>query len=481
MAFSKASLAALKNLLGPDRVDVSREARFACSMDSAKLSVLPDAVIRPRDPDEVSAVVRLCNAHKVPLTVRGGGSATTGATTPAKDGWVLDLSGWKGLEIDPVRGLAFAQPGVILSDLHAAAEAAGWFYPPDPSSQKYCTVGGTIATNAGGLRAAKYGVTRDYVVALEGVMPTGEWVRWGLDVRKFSAGYNMRDLWIGSEGTLGIVTGAVLRLVPRPARRATFLYGFADERAALQAVRSLLAAHIVPSILEFMDRQSVSCAERRRGGPLMPGHGGGMALLLVEVDGCASEVRSQSAAVARVIAKTAIASMHAATESEAEQLWEARRQCSPAMFLLGDTKINEDVVVPLDAQIPLIELTLRLRAETGLATPTFGHAADGNFHVHVMYDKGDAAHRGKARKAIDTLMRAVVEMGGAISGEHGIGMSKSGYFDLQHSSAERLAMQRVKDALDPNGILNPGKIFTPVDIWKLPRAKVTLPWEHKRH
>ncbi len=440
---------------------------------------MPSAVIRPASEEDISALLRLCNERRVPLTVRGAGTATTGAATPEKGGWVLDLSGWKHFELDTTAGWAYAQPGVILKDLQEAAEKTGWFYPPDPSSHAYCTVGGTLATNAGGLRAAKYGVTRDYVAALEGFMPTGEWVRWGLNLRKFASGYNIRDLWLGSEGTLGVITGAVLKLIPKPASRRTLLCGYPDEMTALAAVRRVQEARLVPSVLEFLDRQSVWCVEKFTGEAVSPGHPG-LSYLLVEADGSESACKADASKLKKVLAMNAVVQREAADPVEAERLWMARRKCSPAMFLMGDTKLNEDVVVPWEKQAELLEYTLKLREETGLATPTFGHAADGNFHVHLMYDAKNPAQRKAAALGVGRLMEEVVRLGGAITGEHGIGLSKSPFLRLQHSEAEVAAMQRVKAAFDPNGILNPGKIFTPVEIWKTARAEVTFPWEHRR-
>jgi glycolate oxidase len=463
--------------LGPEVVLTGDRARFAASFDNARLSFLPDAVIRPRDEDDVCVVLSAANKWKIPVTPRGGGTATTGAASPVKGGWVLDLSGWTNLHIDAATGIAYVQPGVITATLSAEAEKLGWFYPPDPSSNKYSTIGGNIACNAGGMRGAKYGVTRDYVMALEGFLPTGKWVRWGADLRKYAAGYNMRDLWIGSEGTLGVVTGAVLRLVPKPEARATFLIAFPDEFSALSLTRVLTAAHLTPSILEFMDRQCVGCTIQEGLKLPLVIEDATPALLLVELDGDADRVEVDAIALSQLAAPTALAIRRAASPEEAEALWAVRRKCSKAMFRIADGKLNEDIVIPPRSQEELIRFTQELQARCGLATPVFGHAADGNFHVHVMYRRSVPDDCARAENAVREIMEKVVELGGAISGEHGIGLAKTPFLALQHSRDEVEAMLAVKHALDPNGILNPGKIFEPFRVWEHDIVKVKLPWD----
>lgn len=463
--------------LGPDVVLTGDDARFAASLDNARLSFLPDAVVKPRNEDDICILLCEANKRKVPVTPRGAGTATTGSASPVKGGWVLDMSGWTNLHIDAATGIAYAQPGVITATLSVEAEKLGWFYPPDPSSHKYSTIGGNIACNAGGMRGAKYGVTRDYVMALEGFLPTGQWVRWGADLRKYAAGYNMRDLWVGSEGTLGVVTGAVLKLIAKPEARATFLISFADEFTALALARTLTAARLTPSILEFMDRQCVECTIAEGLKLPLATDGDAPALLLVELDGDADRVEIDAIALAQLAAPLSTSFRRATTAAEAEELWAVRRKCSKAMFRLADAKLNEDIVIPARAQDDLIHFTQELQTRTGLATPVFGHAADGNFHVHVMYRKQVPEDCARAENAVREIMEKVVELGGAISGEHGIGLAKTPFLTLQHSKAEIDAMAAIKHALDPNGILNPGKIFEPFRVWEHETVKVTLPWD----
>ncbi|MGF1451843.1 MAG: FAD-binding oxidoreductase, partial [Opitutales bacterium] len=343
----------------------------------------------------------------------------------------------------------------------------------------YSTIGGNIATNAGGLRGAKYGVTRDYVVALEGYLPTGEPVKWGRPLRKDASGFNLRDLWVGSEGMLGVVTKATLRLLPEPAARRTALAAFSNEAAALDTVREILRSRLMPSVLEFLDRQSVACAERFVGETMMPGFPEA-SLLLIELDGHPAQVAEDGERLAGLLEPAAAAVTFAQSPDEAEALWRARRKCSPAMFEMGNTKLNEDIVVPPGAYHELIAATLAIKAATGLATPTFGHAADGNFHVHIMYDHGNADQERAAAEALHQLMEKVVALGGTISGEHGIGLAKSPFLRLQHSEAELGAMQRIKAALDPNNVLNPDKVFAPFPLWEQPRDwTIVFPWDHR--
>lgn len=469
--------AALAAALGRDAVRTDADACFAASFDNTKLSFLPEAVIFPRGDEDVAAVLRLANAHGVPVCLRGAGTGTTGAAAPVCGGWVMSFAHWTKLEIDAEAATATVEPGVVTQRISDAAAAFGLFYPPDPASVKYCTIGGNIATNAGGLHAAKYGVTRDYVLALEGFLPTGEKVRWGGAVKKYVSGYNLRDLWIGAEGTLGAVTRATLRLVPLPQARHTFLCAFADDASALRAARELLRERIVPSVCEFLDTLSVSCAERYSGKKFFEKES---AVLLVEVDGDAESVPAQAARVRSWARSRAAEFRETGAGEDAEPLWEVRRICSQAMFLLADSKLNEDIAVPAKNFIPLLEAMRKITAETGLATPIFGHAADGNLHVHVMYNRGNSRERELAQKAIRHVMETVVALGGVITGEHGVGLSKSPFLSIQHSPAEIAAMLAVKKALDPNDILGRGKIFRPFNVWDCEPVSVTLPWDKKK-
>jgi glycolate oxidase len=321
-------------------------------------------------------------------------------------------------------------------------------------------------------------VTRDFIVALKGYLPTGEFVEWGTATRKFAAGFNLRDLWIGSEGMLGVVTDAVLRLIPQPAARWTLLTSFADEVTAFRAARALFAARIQPAICEFLDRHSVQCAESAMATTIFPGQPG-RPVILLELAGGEAEVREGKKAVLDWAKTHALGHRAAKTRAEAETLWAVRRKCSGAMFQMGNAKLNEDITVPLAAYETFARFLDRLRKSSGLAIPTFGHLADGNLHVNIMYHRESPVETKAAEDAVLALMTKVVALGGAISGEHGIGLAKTPFLRIQHSEAAIGAMQAVKQALDPKGILNPGKMFEVFETWKCPKVDATFPWDHK--
>ncbi len=468
----------LRRRLGGRVVATDAASLYAASFDSSKISFLPEAVITPRKEADIGVALKLANRYSVPVTVRGRGTTLMGSAAPVRGGWVIDILRLNSVAIDGDAGLAQVQSGATVAKIQRAAGAKGWFYPPDPSSKEYCTIGGNIACNAGGMHGGKYGVTRDFIVAVRGFLPTGEWVEWGTATKKFSAGFNMRDLWIGSEGMLGVVTGAVLKLIPQPAARWTLLTSFADETKALQAALALFRQRVQPAICEFLDRESVLCAERAMQTTIFAGQAG-RPVILLELAGSAAEVSEQQAVVLAWATEHAAAHRVALDRAEAERLWAVRRKCSGAMFELGDAKLNEDVVVPMKNYVAFIRFLARLKRSSGLPIPTFGHLADGNLHVNIMYHRANRAEMRAAERAVEKLMRTVVALGGAISGEHGIGLAKTPFLRIQHSAAQVKAMRAVKDALDPRGICNPGKMFEPVRIWKFPKLAVHLPWDHK--
>tara|TARA_B110000967_G_scaffold49097_1_gene49976 strand:- start:391 stop:1863 length:1473 start_codon:yes stop_codon:yes gene_type:complete len=474
---SNTAIKALRRKL-PGRVFVDEKSCFNASLDNLRLSFLPDAVVKVQTAAEVGAVLKLAHKYTIPVTARGAGSSATGSAVPLHGGWVLDVSALDDIKIDTVSRMVTAGAGAVTSEIQDQVEAVGLFYPPDPSSKKYSTIGGNIACNAGGLRCVKYGVTRDYVLGLEGFYADGSPFKLGLALKKYVSGLNLRDLLIGSEGTLGVITAATLKLIPKPQKRWTGMFAFKSEAAALKAVVALFDAGLNPSILEFLDRQSVSCAERYTG-HLIFDDCPRASILLIEVDGRPAEVREQRIRLLEFMQSRAIAHREARTDAKAEALWQVRRTCSQSMFSIADTKLNEDVVVPIQKQAELIRYTIALKKEIGLATPTFGHAGDGNLHVHIMYDRSNAEDAVKAKVGIKKLMQKVVDLGGVITGEHGVGLAKAPFMELQHSKAEIAAMRAVKDALDPKGILNPGKIFEPFEVWDHKPVQVKLPWDHR--
>ncbi|MGJ8638166.1 MAG: FAD-binding oxidoreductase [Opitutaceae bacterium] len=462
----------------PGILFTDEESCFRASLDNLRLSFLPDVVIRVDAAEQVGSVLKLADRYGIPVTPRGAGSSATGSAVPRHGGWVLDLSQLNSVEIDTVGRIATVGPGVVTAELQTAVEAVGLFYPPDPSSKKYSTIGGNVACNAGGMRCVKYGVTRDYVLGLEGYMADGSPFNYGLPLKKYVSGLNLRDLLIGSEGTLGVITSINLKLIPKPEKRWTGMFAFKSEAAALKAVVGLFKAGVSPSILEFLDRQSVGCAERYTGKVIFEGHSRS-SILLIELDGSPTEVSAQRKLLLGYMESKALAHRQARTEAAAEKLWQVRRTCSQSMFSIADTKLNEDVVVPIEKQAELIRYTIALKKEIGLATPTFGHAGDGNLHVHIMYDRGCKADAQKAKAGIQKLMQKVVDLGGVITGEHGVGLAKAPFMSMQHNKAEIAQMKAVKAAMDPKGILNPGKIFEPFEVWNHDYVEVKLPWDHR--
>jgi glycolate oxidase len=403
----------------------------------------------------VAAVARLCNEHRVPLVVRGAGTGYTGGAVPTKGGVVLSMERMNRiLEIDPVNLVAVVEPNVITGDLQRAVEAVGLFYPPDPASLATSSIGGNVAECAGGPRAFKYGVTKRYVLALDAVLPTGEIIRTGSKAVKNVVGYDLTQLLVGSEGTLAIITGITLRLIPLPPVRDTLTASFDSIRAAVNAVSQLIERRVVPAAIELLDDDSLRAVERDIGGNYPT------AMLIVECDGVAEAVAAEMLTVASAcMAAGATACTRAATPADREALWSVRRQVSLALRATGLTKINHDVVVPRGRVPELFELIAQLKSRHGIAIASFGHAGDGNIHVNFMIEPGNADARARAAAAERELFEGVVRLEGSISGEHGIGFAKAKYLPIELSPDVIALMKRTKVAFDPNGILNPGKIF----------------------
>ena len=461
----------------PNRVLTDHASLERASLDNLRISVTPDAVIRVKLPSDVGVILKLANQYRIPVTTRGAGSSATGSAVPIHKGWVLDLSMLKKIQLNPVSKIVTVEPGVVTDVLQKKMAQNGLFFPPDPSSKKYSTLGGNIACNAGGMRCVKYGVTRDYVLGLEGYLANGAAVQWGLPLKKYVSGLNLKDLWIGSEGILGVVTKAHLKLLPLPEKRWMGMFAFKNEGIALNVVTQILKSGLLPSMCEFLDRQSVVCAENFSGKSVFK-NCSKVSIVIIELDGSSEVIRTQKKCLFEIIGDSALDYKEAKTEAASEAILNTRRLCSQSMYSLADTKLNEDVVVPIEKQHELIRYTLSLKKEIDLATPTFGHAGDGNLHVHIMYNRANKSEQKRAQRGIVLLMKKVVALGGSITGEHGIGLAKSPFMKFQHSKSEIQAMEAVRSALDPNGILNPGKIFEPFEVWKHSTIDKKLPWDH---
>jgi glycolate oxidase len=431
----------------------------AYGVDARKIGHPADLVVLPGTTSEVSAIAERCNATRVPLVVRGAGTGYTGGAVPIHGGVVLSLERMNRiLEIDESSLLAVVEPHVITGVLQAEVERRGLFYPPDPASLDESAIGGNVAECAGGPRAFKYGTTRRYVLGLEAVLPTGEIVRTGSKAVKNVVGYDLTQLLVGSEGTLAIITQVVLRLIPKPPVRATLRATFDDVGAAAGAVDELIRAHVVPATIELVDRTCLDAVAAYLHAALAPPGTG--ALLLIEADGFADAVEEEVRRItAACVGAGATEVLRAASEDERAELWRVRREISPSLKVLAPTKFNHDLVVPRGRVPQLFDLVDRVGREFALRTASFGHAGDGNIHVNIMADPSNEDEMARVRAAERALFEGVVALEGSLSGEHGIGFIKAPYLGIELSAEEIALMKRVKKAFDPNGILNPGKIF----------------------
>jgi glycolate oxidase len=361
------------------------------------------------------------------------------------------------IDIDTDNLVAHVEPGVMTGAFHAAVEEKGLYYPPDPASGAYATLGGNLGECAGGPRAVKYGVTRDYVLGLEAVIGSGEIIRTGVQTVKGVVGYDLTRLLVGSEGTLGIITKIILRLVPRPEAVRTMVALFPDMGPAAETVSEIIRKGLIPRTIEFLDRASIRCVSDRVDLPLPPETG---ALLIIESDGTPDEAERAIRRLRDVCRnRGALDTIIAGTRTEAEALWQARKALSPAMYQYGPDKMNEDIVVPRSRIPEMLRYIETLQAETGLTMICFGHAGDGNIHFHIMLDKSVAADLEKARTAVGNVFDKTLALGGSISGEHGVGLSKQPYLSKEIGEVEQRLMKQIKHVFDPGGILNPGKIF----------------------
>jgi glycolate oxidase len=452
-------VAALCEAIGVEHVRGDVASLDAYGQDALGKGHPPDLVLVPATTCEIAAIARLCNEHRVPLVVRGAGTGYTGGAVPTRGGVVVSMERLNRiLEIDQTNLLAVVEPNVITGDLQRAVESVGLFYPPDPASLEISSIGGNVAECAGGPRAFKYGTTKHYVLALEAVLPTGEIVRTGSKAVKNVVGYDLTRLLIGSEGTLAIITQITLRLIPKPPARATLLALFADIHTAVEAVTALIERRVVPAALELVDADSLGAVNDHLGEEVVPSGTG--AALIVEADGMQAAVDDEIGRVAdacRAVGATRVS--RAVGEADRDRLWNVRRLLSASLKATGLLKINHDVVVPRGRVPELFGVIQMIRKDFGLRVAAFGHAGDGNIHVNLMVDPTDSQQIAQAAIAERVLFERVVALEGSISGEHGIGFAKVSYLSIELSREEIALMQRVKTAFDPNGILNPGKIF----------------------
>jgi glycolate oxidase len=457
----EAILRELRRIVGPSQVRTDVDTIRDNSTDATKVFHPADVVVFPDGAAEISEIVKLANRERIPIVSRGGGVGYAGGAIPVHGGIVIAMKRMNRiLEINPIDLVAVVEAGVITEDLHKAAEAAGLFYPPDPASLKQSTIGGNVSHNAGGPRAFKYGVTRQFLLGMEVVLPTGEIVNTGGRVVKNAVGYDLTDLMCGSEGTLGILTKLTMRLLPKPETAVTVMALFTGVRVAAEAANHLIEEKIIPSKLELIDSQALAAirtyvrVERIETACALPENAN--AVLLVEVDGDRQTVERQVTKMRGVLKRSA---MELQQPEDADGLWAIRRYMSPAVGRIRPNKINEDIVVPRSRVPDYLDAMENLQAESGLPIVCFGHVGDGNIHVNLMIDAANPAEKVKSETVKRRIFELAVAMGGTISGEHGIGIMKSEFLPMALEQDLIAAMRRIKSALDPNNILNPGKIF----------------------
>jgi glycolate oxidase subunit GlcD len=444
---------------GSSVVSDDPEILAAHSGDKWFASESPEVVVFARSTADVAALLRFASREKIPVTPRGAGFGYVGGCVPARRGIALSLMPMNRIkEIHFADAVAVVEPGVLTGDLKAAARAQHLFYPPDPASQKDCSIGGNIATNAGGPRCLKYGVTRNYVLGLEVVLADGEILRTGGRVHKNKTGFDLLGLFVGSEGMLGVVTEITLRLLPLPPARATLSTAFATMSEAATAVQKIFAAGFLPSSLEIADSFTLEAARKEIGQALVPA---GNAHLLVDLDGQEEAVGSDVAAMQKLLSALNPNVIETARgEIDCEKLWALRREFSNSLRATGLTKLNQDVVVPRSRIVDLVDFAAALQKKYGFQIACFGHAGDGNVHVNIMAaDYESASVRDRVEAALDELFTQVLEWGGVITGEHGIGLAKKRWWSEATSQVARKLHRDLKRTLDPHGILNPGKFL----------------------
>jgi glycolate oxidase len=448
----------LKQLLSPDEIRFEESIRQEHAGDKWFASRVPDVVALPRTTEAVSALMRFACHHRIPVTPRAGGHGYVGGCVPVHGGIALSVTRLNRIrEINQRDFVAVVQAGVITKDLQDAVEKQGLFYPPDPASRADCCIGGNIVTNAGGPRCLKYGVTRDYILGLKAVLACGAVVHLGGRCHKNKTGFDLHRLFVGSEGMLGVVTEATLKLIPLPPYRANLAIGFSTMRDAARALAAIFAAGLLPCALEIADEFTLAAAAKETGSKRLLGCG---AMLFVELDGQEESIRSELRGLEKIVTRfKPLFIQRGLGAEECEEVWKLRRQFSSALKATGLKKLNEDIVVPRGRLEDLFKFAARLQKKIHLPIACFGHAGDGNIHVNIMLDVDDPGAVKRGQAGLDELFRQVIAWDGAITGEHGIGLAKKEWWP-QAVSPEVLALhQTIKHALDPHDILNPGKFI----------------------
>ena len=446
----------LKEIVGKEFVTTELIDLISHSSDAGDGRVRPEAVVYPHSTEEVSAIMKLADAELIPVTPRGAGTNTSCEAVPLKGGIVLDMSLMdKIIDISLEDRVAVVQPGVVYGKLNKILEPHGFHFPPDPASGKVATLGGNISTNAGGLKGAKYGVTKDYVLGLEVVLPGGEVLRTGGRFLKSSSGFNLTQLFVGSEGALGVITEATLKVNPKPTHSQTAMATFDHLVDAGRAVAQIMSSGAIPSVLELLDKNLIKAINEDTDLNLPSAE----AMLLTEADGFTQEdTEFQMVKIIKCFEANNAASVRKARDkAEAEALWTARRSAYPVLARLNNTTYAEDATVPLSRVPEMLEFVEALGKKYEMTIPTLGHVGDGNLHPHFSFDRTNPDEVAKVKKAKAELYQKAVELGGTLSGEHGIGLTKAKFMKLEHGAEGMAAMRNLKKMFDPKGIMNPGK------------------------
>ncbi len=446
-------------IVGPQNF-LTDPADLACySYDASSISSLPKAVVMPVSTEEVSQILSLANQEGLAVSPRGAGTGTTGASVPIKGGLALCLARMNRIiSINPKDLTALVEPGVVTGELQEEVSRYGLFYPPDPASMKFCTIGGNVATGAGGPRAVKYGVTRDYVMALEVVLSDGSVIHTGTKTAKGVVGYDLTRLLVGSEGTLGVVTGITLRLLPAPESDGTLIAFFPDTKSASNTVVSLFESRILPRCAEFLDKLSIGLISGQL--PVAISERAD-AMLLIEVDGVQESIPRQLEAVKKSCRKCGATDIHVAKSKEqAKAFWSARQALAPSIRTLGfPDKINEDICVPRSCLPEIMSKLEKIGRKNQITILSFGHAGDGNLHVNLLLDLSNREEKLRGKAAVMEVMEATLALGGTISGEHGVGLTKRPFIQMEIDKKGLEIMKGIKKLFDPGNILNPGKVF----------------------
>ncbi|RLC02998.1 MAG: glycolate oxidase subunit GlcD [Deltaproteobacteria bacterium] len=458
MGLSGSVFRQLQKISGKQFVTKEKEERLCYSYDATGNSFLPDVIIFPGSEKEVVQILQLASKENLIVVPRGAGSGMTGGAVPIKGGLVLVTSRMNQIfDVDENNFLVKVQPGAIVSDIHKTVEEKGLFYPPDPASSSVCTIGGNIGECAGGPRAVKYGVTRDYVLGLSAVLPSGEVIQTGVSTAKGVAGYDLTRLIVGSEGTLAVVTQITLKLLPKPATIKTMAIFFDSIQKAAKTVSGIMKEAVVPRCVEYLDEACLDLIKDHLSFELPESI---KAMLIIELDGDVKSVEKDAQNIKAVcFSYEALDVMVAKDEIEAQKLWDARKALSPILYKIANNKINEDIVVPIDKIPDMVQVTQNIQETSGLKVVSFGHAGDGNIHCNIMYNKADKNELKRAKKAVDELFDATLRLGGTITGEHGVGVTKIKYLVQEIGAVQIELMKGIKKVFDPQNILNPGKIF----------------------